>query len=68
MILEPYLRRLPEDIVFVGDVLPACQSQAYPDAASLGLAAIACGNDGVGEARPLYLRPSQAERIAGGQK
>lgn len=68
VILEPYLRRLPEDIVFVGDVLPVCQPQAYPDAASLGLAAVACGNDGVGEARPLYLRPSQAERLAGGQK
>lgn len=68
VVLEPYLRRLPEDVAFVGDVLPACRSLTYPDAASLGLAALACGNDGVREARPLYLRPSQAERLAGGQR
>ena len=66
--LEPYLHSLPADCTFVGDVLPVCQSKVYPDAAALGLAAFTCRDSALQEARPLYLRPSQAERLAGGQE
>lgn len=61
--LEDILASLPADTLFSGDVAACCKENAYPDAAAVGLAAYALEDTG-DEARPLYLRPSQAERLA----
>lgn len=61
--LGEILASLPQDTLFAGDVPSVCKESAFPDAVSVGLAA--CRLDDTGdEARPLYLRPSQAERMA----
>lgn len=56
------------DARFVGDVPDLCCPAAYPSAAAVGLAAAMLLDTAQPEARPLYLRQSQAERLAGGGK
>lgn len=52
----------------VGDVPGLCEPPVWPDAASVGLAAMTLLATAQPEVRPLYLRPSQAERLAEGRQ
>lgn len=67
--VDAFLRTLPDGILFAGDVLPEQlgidAAFRYPDAGALARAA--AGNLDAGKpcAVPLYLRPSQAERLHG---
>lgn len=62
--VAPYCAGLPE-ARFVGDVPDLCDPVAWPAAASVGLAAFARTAQAAAQVAPLYLRPSQAERMAG---
>ena len=79
VVISELLAELPEDILIVGDgaelhhdtIAAALPSARYAednqvDAAKCGLAAWAklMTDDTLKEAMPLYLRPSQAERMA----
>ncbi|NLI55237.1 MAG: tRNA (adenosine(37)-N6)-threonylcarbamoyltransferase complex dimerization subunit type 1 TsaB [Clostridiales bacterium] len=59
--IEPFLSRVPEGAVFVGDAHAAMKS--YPRARFVGLAALAMQDKALDEAEPTYLRPPQAERL-----
>lgn len=61
--LEEIVQSLPAGTSFFGDVQSLCGECAYPDALDVGVAASYLPVTG-DEARPLYLRPSQAERMA----
>ena len=65
--LEELKARLPDGCMFTGDVPDVCPAITLPDAVTLGHVAVKKGiGCGVKEARPMYLRPSQAERKAAG--
>ena len=57
-----FLSTLPEDARTVGD-LAALPEQTYPSAKRVGEAAYRLRSSATKEARPVYLRPSQAERM-----
>ena len=56
--IEPFLRALPKDCILTGT---ACSDRALPDAASV--VRLAAEKQGQEQAVPLYLKPSQAERM-----
>ena len=60
VVTEEYLSTLPEGTRVVGDVGP---DKAYPSAKYVGLAAQKLTGTAVTDAKPVYLRPSQAERM-----
>ena len=62
--VAPYCAGLPE-ARFVGDVPDLCDPIVWPAAASVGLAAFGRTAQAAAQVAPLYLRPSQAERMAG---
>ena len=59
--LESFLTQVPADAVFIGDIHAA--KIALPSAKDVGIAALLRLNDAVNTVEPLYLRPSQAERL-----
>lgn len=59
--VEAFLPGVPADAVFVGDL--AAKEKTYPHAKYVGLAALSRLQTAGKEAEPLYLRPSQAERM-----
>ncbi len=59
--LESFLIRVPADAVFVGDI--HVSNSAYPRASDVGRAALQRLETARDTAEPLYLRPSQAERL-----
>ncbi len=59
--LAPYLKTLPCDTVFVGDV--HTDKETLPSAKFVGLSAYALRETAKGSVMPLYLRASQAERL-----
>jgi tRNA threonylcarbamoyladenosine biosynthesis protein TsaB len=59
--VEAFLPRVPADAVFIGDA--HTKTKTYPRAAFVGRIALARLGTARDEAEPLYLRPSQAERI-----
>lgn len=59
--IEAFLPRLPEGTIFVGDVDLA--HAVFPRAKEIGLAALERVDAARDAAEPLYLRPSQAERL-----
>jgi len=75
VVISELLARLPEDITIIGDtelhselirsILPHARLEsAHVDAVMTGLAAWPEGEIPSGPVSPLYLRPSQAERMA----
>ncbi len=58
---EAFLAQLPQDAVFVGDATG--ESKTYPRARFVGIAAISRLAEAIEEVEPIYLRPSQAERL-----
>ena len=56
-----FLERIPPDTVFVGDLIAG--EKNYPRARSVGALAFTHTNTAKDEAEPMYLRPSQAERV-----
>lgn len=66
--LDAYCAPLCGAVRFVGDVASLCGQLTYPTAAAVGFVALRRVANAQAEARPLYLRPSQAERLAGDQK
>lgn len=58
---QPFLQRVPAEAVFVGDTMP--QNKTYPRARFVGLAALKRLDEAQNQAEPVYLRPSQAERL-----
>ena len=58
---EAFLARVPENAVFVGDAHAAVKS--YPQAEFVGRAALSRLEIALDAVEPLYLRPSQAERL-----
>lgn len=56
-----FLAQLPQDAILVGDL--AGEEKTYPRARFVGLAALQLGAQACDEAEPMYLRPSQAERL-----
>lgn len=58
---EAFLSRVPADAVFVGDL--AAEERTIPCATYVGFAALKRLSTASKEAEPLYLRPSQAERL-----
>ena len=59
--LEAFLKRVPTDAVFVGDI--HSQRQQFPSAKAVGRAALDRLDSAQDAVEPLYLRPSQAERL-----
>ena len=59
--LDVFLKRVPADTVFVGDI--HTQYQRFPSAKDVGRAALLRLDATVDTVEPLYLRPSQAERL-----
>lgn len=59
--LESLLTRVPADAVFVGDI--HVSNPVYPRASDVGRAALLRLETARDTAEPLYLRPSQAERL-----
>ena len=60
VVTKEYLAALPATARIVGDV---GVDKAYPSAKYVGLAANALRHTAVTDAKPMYLRPSQAERM-----
>lgn len=56
--IQEFLSSIPEGCVMTGS---ACEDGALPKAASVVL--LAAGREGVSQVSPLYLKPSQAERL-----
>lgn len=61
VVCAPYLERLPEETVVVSDL--AGEERLIPEAEAVGRAAMKRLDAAVDAAVPLYLRPSQAERM-----
>jgi tRNA threonylcarbamoyladenosine biosynthesis protein TsaB len=59
--LDAFLERVPADAVFVGDIHAA--NNTYPSAKDVGRAALCRLDTAQDVVEPLYLRPSQAERL-----
>ena len=59
--MEEFLSRVPADAAFVGDI--HTEKLTFPRAKDVGLAALSRLETAVDAAEPLYLRPSQAERL-----
>ncbi len=59
--IASFLPLVPQDAVFAGDV--NTEVKAYPRARFVGLAALRQPERAQSEVEPLYLRPSQAERV-----
>lgn len=59
--IKACLPRLPEDTIFVGDV--NSEHAVFPRAKEIGLAALERIDSAQDSVEPLYLRPSQAERM-----
>lgn len=62
--IAPYCASLAAGVRYIGDVMPQCGTPAYPTAASVGVAAFELVDAAAVDVRPLYLRSSQAERLA----
>ena len=58
---ESFLAKLPQDAILVGDV--QAEPKTYPRAKHVGVAAFRHVERATEEADPIYLRPSQAERL-----
>lgn len=58
---EAWLSQVPKDAILVGDL--AAEEKTYPRAEYVGRAALKKLSAAASEAEPLYLRPSQAERL-----
>jgi tRNA threonylcarbamoyladenosine biosynthesis protein TsaB len=56
-----FLAQVPQDAVFVGDA--AGERETYPRARFVVIAAISRLAEAIEEVEPIYLRPSQAERL-----
>ena len=56
-----FLKELPEDTVFVGDATD--ENKTFPHARFVGQYALARQAEAKEEVEPIYLRPSQAERL-----
>jgi len=66
VVIEPFAKALGKDVVFIGDVEGLCTSKQYPTAVGVAKTALLIPREEwKREAHPLYLRPSQAERLAG---
>ena len=59
--LNSFLTRVPADAAFVGDI--HVSNPVYPRAGDVGRAALQRLETARDTAEPLYLRPSQAERL-----
>ena len=62
IVIRDYLVTLPKDARIIGDVEEAGE-KAYPSAKYVALAAARMADMAVTDAKPMYLRPSQAERL-----
>ncbi len=62
--IKSFLSRVPNDSVIVGDA--QTENKTYPRAKLVGLAALKRLDEAKEETEPVYLRPSQAERIRKG--
>ena len=61
VVIETFLKQLPADAVFVGDV--HTQEPRFPRASNVGFCALKQIDSARDAAEPLYLRSSQAERM-----
>lgn len=59
--IKAFVAQLPQGTVYIGDVIG--EDKRYPRAREVGLAAIARQAEAKAEVEPIYLRPSQAERV-----
>ena len=61
VVTKEWLPRVPEDAILIGDLV--AERKTYPRAAYVGRAARKMLQTAADQTEPLYLRPSQAERL-----